>query len=181
MSATGRPAGLTPSQTIGPFWHDALDRPDLSGMTAGSNSNLLTLHGTITDAQGTPVGDAMVEVWHADADGGHGGNGRDRFHRCATDARGRFELRTFRPGGWTDADGTVHAAHITIGLFARGLLNRLHTRAYFAGDPALDQDAVLALVPANRRATLLARPDGPQAWAFDIRLSGDGETVFLAC
>jgi protocatechuate 3,4-dioxygenase alpha subunit len=66
-------------------------------------------------------------------------------------------------------------------IFGRGLLRQLHTRAYFDGDPALDQDAVLALVPEPRRRTLLARPDPQRAdrWLFDVRLQGHDETVFF--
>ncbi len=55
------------------------------------------------------------------------------------------------------------------------------TRIYFAGNPANDNDAVLALVPGDRRATLMAYPDpaNPSTWNFDIRLCSDCETVFF--
>jgi protocatechuate 3,4-dioxygenase alpha subunit len=75
----------------------------------------------------------------------------------------------------------LQAQHINVLVFARGLLKHLHTRVYFAGDPANSQDPVLALVPEKRRATLMARRSDadPAAWSFDIILQGDRETVFF--
>jgi protocatechuate 3,4-dioxygenase alpha subunit len=64
-------------------------------------------------------------------------------------------------------------------LFARGLLRQVYTRIYFEGDQSLESDAVLALVPVGRRETLLARPGDPGEWIFEVRLQGDGETVFF--
>jgi protocatechuate 3,4-dioxygenase alpha subunit len=66
-------------------------------------------------------------------------------------------------------------------VFARGMLKQLHTRIYFAGDPANQQDPILALVPAERRPTLLAQPNSsrPGSWRFDVRLQGEDETVFF--
>ena len=62
----------------------------------------------------------------------------------------------------------------------RGLLRHLYTRIYFAGDPALERDPLLGIVPETRRRTLLAHPgaDGT-TWEFTVRLQGDGETVFF--
>ena len=75
----------------------------------------------------------------------------------------------------------MQAPHINVLVFARGLLRHLHTRVYFEGDPANAGDPVLALVPEQRRATLLAQPceGDPGAWCFDIVLQGDRETVFF--
>ena len=71
--------------------------------------------------------------------------------------------------------------HVNVTVFARGILLHLYTRIYFAGDPANDQDPILALVPETRRSTLFAHPDRkqPGPWRFDIHLCGDGETVFF--
>ena len=73
------------------------------------------------------------------------------------------------------------AAHVNVCVFARGLLRHLQTRIYFAGDPAIASDAVVALVPEDRRQTLVAAPDGARAdrWIFDLRLQGADETVFF--
>ena len=74
----------------------------------------------------------------------------------------------------------LQAPHISVTVFARGLLRHLHTRAYFAGEPANANDAVLALVPEERRTTLMAQPSSePGTWQLEIRLQGEGETVFF--
>ena len=71
------------------------------------------------------------------------------------------------------------APHINVSVFARGLLNRLVTRVYFAGDPANGEDPVLALVPEDRRETLIAHSSGEGLWNFEIHLCGEQETVFF--
>jgi protocatechuate 3,4-dioxygenase alpha subunit len=74
----------------------------------------------------------------------------------------------------------ANAPHIAVSVLGRGLLNRLYTRLYFADEPANAADAVLALVPAARRSTLIASQETPGRWRFDVRLQGEGETVFFA-
>ncbi len=59
------------------------------------------------------------------------------------------------------------------------LLNRLATRLYFDGDPALAEDPVLKLVEPARRDTLIARRDAGGAWRLPIHLGGPRETVFF--
>jgi protocatechuate 3,4-dioxygenase alpha subunit len=94
---------------------------------------------------------------------------------------GTCEFQTIRPGRVSDGEGGLQASHINVCLFARGLLRQVHTRVYFNGDPAIQEDAVLALVPADRRHTLLATsdPQQPGRWLFDMRLQGKDETVFF--
>ena len=89
-------------------------------------------------------------------------------------------LTTLKPGSVPGRGNTMQAPHIQIAIFARGLMQHVVTRAYFAGEALNATDPVLTLVedPA-RRATLIARPDGDGAWRLDIRLQGEGETVFL--
>ena len=112
----------------------------------------LRISGTVYDGEGAPVPDALIETWQADS---------RTFHRLETDAGGRYSLATVEP-----AD-----SHILVAVFARGLLKHLVTRIYFSLDD----------VPAEfpRRDTLVARPAGQGAWTFDIRLQGEGETVFF--
>jgi protocatechuate 3,4-dioxygenase alpha subunit len=62
---------------------------------------------------------------------------------------------------------------------ARGLLKRLVTRIYFEDGEGLNDDPILNLVPAERRATLIASRENPQNYRFDIHLQGDTETVFF--
>ncbi|QBX36659.1 protocatechuate 3,4-dioxygenase subunit alpha [Brevundimonas sp. S30B] len=205
--------GQTPWQTVGPFFHYALPwrggadlvgtgsdlgaRPDLipaghdrlarHSRAAPVTGDALEIVGVVTDLDGAPVGDALIEIWQADAAGVYAspddprfiaGGAFSGFGRAATDEDGGYRFRTLRPGGVPGPDGRPQAPHLAVGVFGRGLLKRLVTRIYFAHDPANAEDAILALVPEGRRRTLLARPEG-QTWRFDIRLSGPDETVFF--
>ncbi len=173
----------TASQTAGPYWH-MIDFPQWAdllraeGPNAAAKGERILLTGRITDGAGEAVPDAMVEIWQADPEGRYD-SGFHGFGRCATDAEGRFRFVTLKPGAVPGPGNSTQAAHVVVTIFARGLMRGLVTRAYFAGDPRLDDDPVLALVPRARRGTLLARPAGDGEWRLDIRLQGEGETVFL--
>ncbi len=110
------------------------------------------IEGQVLDGAGEPVADALLEAWHD-----------DQFARCRTDAEGTFRF-TARP-----------APYLNITVFARGLLRQVNTRIYFPGET---EDAVLSLVDADRRHTLLARREG-EVVRFDVRLQGEDETVFF--
>ncbi|MCU0886532.1 MAG: protocatechuate 3,4-dioxygenase subunit alpha [Rubritepida sp.] len=168
----------TAHQTAGPYWH-LIDHPAWADATRhGGDGPRLALTGRITDGAGAPVGDAMVEIWHADPEGRYDG-GFQGFGRCATDADGRFRFTTLKPGPVPGRGNTLQAPHVQIAIFARGLLTHLTTRLYFAGEPLNETDPLLARVPAARRDTLLATETAPGTWTLDIRLQGEGETVFL--
>ena len=183
---------LSPFQPVGPYFHVML-RDEPRGhdtlVTTESRGERITIEGTLFDGAGAPMTDGLVEIWQADADG--------RFHhpadpaageadphfrgygRTATDDAGRFLFDTVRPGAVAGPDGRPQAAHILISVLAPGVLTRHVTRLYFEDDPAADEDAVLQLVPAGRRATLIAQPVAPGRYRFDIRLQGERETVFF--
>lgn len=184
----------TPSQTIGPFWHHALLQyaPDDLDPQRNAGSPMI-LQGRITDGAGEPVTDAMIEFWQADGDGryrhpvdpaaGQMPYGFVGFGRVATDDDGGYYIRTVVPGSPTENAGdVVHAPHLNVQLFARGLLRLLSTRVYLPG-PLTDEDPVLTLVPAERRQTLVAQSDGEAdgvpVFRFDIVLQGTAETVFF--
>ena len=154
--------------------------------------------GAVFDADGAPVPDAMVEIWQANAAGRYNSPGDDReglaldtdfigFGRSATGEDGGFRFRTLLPGRVPGPGNSLQAAHIAIGVFGRGLLKRLVTRLYFADRDGLDEDPILALVPAPRRATLIAAKDAAKdatshaTYRFDIHLQGEHETVFFDC
>ena len=176
----------TPGQTVGPFYGYALPYPGDSELVPSGRADAIRLHGTVYDGAGQPVPDALIEIWQADEKGTvpqtSGSLRRDGFTftgfgRAAVDAEGHYSFTTVRPGP-TD-DGAP--AFFAMTVFARGLLNRLFTRVYLPDDEsALAGDALLAVggrgpsVDAGRQAPTT---DG---YAFDIRLQGDGETVFLA-
>ncbi len=171
----------TPGQTVGPFYGDALPWPGDSELVAPGSVDAVRLHGTVYDGAGDPVPDALIELWQADATGSvpqvEGSLCRDGwsftgFGRAAVDAEGHYSFTTVCPGA---VDGKAPFFAVTV--FARGLLNRLFTRAYLPGDATL-ADPVLQALPQDRRDTLVARPD-EHGFCFDIHLQGPGETVFL--
>ncbi|MGG5889314.1 protocatechuate 3,4-dioxygenase subunit alpha [Falsiroseomonas sp. HC035] len=173
----------TASQTAGPYWHmidfpewaDLL-RPD--GPNAGVQGERITLTGRITDGDGAACADALVEIWQAGPDGRYS-PGFHGFGRCASDADGQFRFTTLKPGPVPGPGNATQAPHIALTIFARGLMKHVTTRVYFADEPRNAEDPILALVPAPRRGTLLARPEAPGTWRLDIRLQGADETVFL--
>lgn len=192
-------AGLTPSQTVGPYfaygltpgkayeWNDAFSNdlvtPDVSG-------DRIRVTGQVFDGDGALVPDAMLEIWQADAQGRFADPQDKRalpnatfkgFGRCGTTAKGEFTFDTIKPGSVPDPDGKPQAPHILLAVFARGMLLHLYTRIYFDDEAANNAaDPVLALVPADRRATLIAKRDANgAAYRFDVRLQGDNETVFF--
>ena len=182
-----------PSQTVGPFFQFALTANRSLGRMAEAEAigEHIRLRLTLLDGDGAPIPDAMVELWQADA-GGKYRHPHDTqsgaadpafcgFGRLGTDDAGACEFETVRPGAVPGEDGAMQAAHINVSIFARGLLGRLVTRVYFEGDPAIGDDQVLALVPADRRNTLIALrdPGEPGRWRLDIRLQGEAETVFF--
>lgn len=183
-----------PSQTVGPFFHLGLtgSRSIGSLVTAETQGERINLICRVLDGDGAPVPDAMLEIWQANAEGRYNHPDDQQsdkkidpsfvgFGRLATDNEGTCVFTTIKPGQVPGNNGSPQASHINVSVFARGILKRLATRIYFAEDPATRQDPVLALVPADRRHTLLARRDNtrPEEWHFDIHLCGDHETVFF--
>lgn len=180
----------TASQTVGPYLHIGLTWLITDNLVApGVEGEPITLQGRVTDADGAPVDDALVEIWQANRHGRYA-HPEDKgaapletswhgFGRVPTDKDGRFRFTTIKPGRVPAPGGGLQAPHINVTVFMRGMLKQLHTRIYFPGDPANDEDAVLASVPAARRATLIARADSAKSLVFDVRLQGAGETVFF--
>jgi protocatechuate 3,4-dioxygenase alpha subunit len=190
---------LTPiaSQTAGPYFHLGLTLRESIGclVTPQTKGERVRLTCRVLDGDGSPVNDAMLELWQADADGhyylprqtkdatqpaphDHEFQG---FGRLATDENGLCTFETIKPGRVPSNGDTLQAPHINVSIFARGLLVRLATRIYFAGDPANPDDPILTLTPPERRNTLMARPQEAEAgaWRFDIHLCGEQETVFF--
>jgi protocatechuate 3,4-dioxygenase, alpha subunit len=191
---------ITPSQTVGPFfkygltpngeydWNDAFTS---NLVTADASGERIRVAGRVFDGDGQPVPDCMLEIWQADAQGRFS-DPQDRralpnstfkgFGRCGTDANGEYAFDTIRPGSVPDPDGKPQAPHLLLAIFGRGMLLHLYSRIYFDGEAGNAADPVLALVPADRRGTLVAarQPGGGSAvYRFDIHLQGDSETVFF--
>ncbi len=159
---------LTPSQTVGPFLHIALADPALRFAVAADDPGAIHVHGTLTDGAGEAVPDGLIETWQADG----------LFARCPTGDDGRYEIYTVKPPAEPTVDGTPQAPHLSVSVFARGLLDRVVTRIYFPEDAAANEtDPTLAAVPAERRHLLVAAAEAEGHYRFDIRLQGDEESV----
>jgi protocatechuate 3,4-dioxygenase alpha subunit len=180
----------TPSQTVGPFFAPALTRESMNDLVrSDTRGAAIMIEGRILDGDGAPVDDAMVEIWQANAEGryDHPQDAQEKlldpnfhgFGRAATDQNGQFRFHTIMPGATPASGQGVQAPHVNVSIFARGLLKRLVTRIYFPDNPLNSRDPVLALAPAGRRSTLIARRTGADAFHFDIILQGDNETVFI--
>ena len=174
------------SQTVGPFFNFALTRDLSLGILAseGADGERIRLVLRVLDGDGVPAPcDALIELWQADARGVYAHPLDPRAGEADPKFRGFGRLETALDGTCafdTVKPGPVNGApHINVAIFARGLLKQLYTRVYFDGDPLNPSDPVLALVPEERRATLLARKQAAGPWHMDIRLQGDGETVFF--
>jgi protocatechuate 3,4-dioxygenase alpha subunit len=183
----------TTSQTVGPFFAVGLAwlyRDDLA--PEGVPGERVTIEGRVIDGDGQPVPDALLELWQANAYGryAHPEDTQDKpltpgflgFGRIASDAEGRFRVRTIKPGPVSAPDGSLQAPHILVSVFARGLMRRLVTRVYFPDEPANAGDPVLGRVEPARRGTLIAKPAGPAGrLEWNVILQGAGETAFFDC
>ena len=187
--------GTTPSQTIGPFHRIMVPWEGGAVLVAPDDPDAIRIQGRILDGAGEPVDDSVVELWQANVHGryAHAEDTREvplvadfeGFGRAITDRDGRFTIVTVKPGPVPGPGESLQAPHITLSVFARGLLKHLATRLYFADESAAnDKDPVLQSIgEAERRETLMAvRREGegtPPVYAFDIHLQGERETVFF--
>lgn len=170
----------TPSQTIGPFFHDALLDGDLTELVAPDRPEAIKIEGAVYDGAGDPVPDAMVEIWQTDAAGGYGSEDFLGFGRSGTDEDGNFSFATVKPGPVPGPDGTLQAPHVNVSVFARGLLKQVITRLYFPDEQANAEDPVLTSIEDSAlRGTLVARDEGNRYYRFDIYLQGEGQTAFF--
>lgn len=198
MSALQADFGQTPSQTVGPYFAYGLtatqygydfDQP-FDAVLALDNAagERIRLEGRVIDGDGKTIGDALVEISQPDGEGRYPQSvdeaqamGFRAFGRAGTgtDAQHRFVFHTVKPG----AERAGEAPHINVIVLMRGLLLHAFTRVYFSDEAQANAtDAVLQSVPAERRATLIAQrveTGGAVSYRLDIRMQGDGETVFF--
>jgi protocatechuate 3,4-dioxygenase, alpha subunit len=193
----------TASQTSGPYVHIGL-APGAAGFKTfeqelgqiiasdGVPGERIRIEGLVLDGLGAPVKDVLLEVWQADANGiyphpedpraGEVAPGFRGWGRIITDFdTGLWSFETIRPGATPGRAGKVQAPHLSFWLVSRGINIGLNTRMYFPQDTALHAtDPILTAVEqVARRQTLIATQTGPATYRFDIRLQGDGETVFI--
>lgn len=207
--------GQTPSQTVGPFFHYGLPwkggadlvgqsemgaRPELfpqeryllktPSARSVPNGDVIEIAGRVTDGNGDPIGDAMIEIWQANAAGRYRSADDPRvdvaidpaftgFGRASTDDDGVYRFRTIMPGRVPGPGNAMQAPHIAMSVFGRGLIKRLATRLYFEGADGNETDPILSAVAFDRRGTLIASRRDEASWWFDIVIQGDAETVFF--
>lgn len=192
-------SNITPSQTVGPYfkygltpgadyaWNDAFSNDLVTSDVSGERIRIV---GQVFDGEGKVIPDSMMEIWQADAQGRFADPQDTRaapnaafkgFGRCGADANGGFEFRTIKPGPVPGPGGKPQAPHILLAIFARGMTQQAITRIYFADEPANAADPIMARVPAERRATLIAVREAGESvtYRFDVHLQGDRETVFF--
>lgn len=193
----------TPSQTAGPYVHIGCT-PNVCGIDGvyaqdlGARMRLgpvrgreITLRGAVFDGFGAPLRDALIEIWQADGDGLYNSPSETRgaadpnftgWGRSAGDMNtGVFTFETVKPGRVPFIDGRLQAPHVSFWLAARGINIGLQTRMYFPDETAANaEDPILTRIEHQSRVpTLIAKADGVDAYRFDIRLQGEGETIFF--
>ena len=187
----------TASQTAGPYVHigcipsfagvEGIYPEDLgrSPISDGAQGEVITITGSVYDGTGWAMRDAMLESWQADAAGIYPGQpGADPavngFCRFAADGQtGEYTLRTVKPGAVQGRNGMIFAPQIALWIVARGINIGLSTRIYFE-DEDNSADPLLARIEQRPRVdTLIAKKTTNGTYRFDIRLQGDGETVFF--
>lgn len=183
----------TASQTVGPFFSIGLIRGGENVLVEERTSGQrILIQGQVLDGDGEPISDAVVEIWQADAKGiyNHPADSRREaadahfqgFGRCGTTDDGEFWFKTIKPGSVPGEDGAEQAPHVNVRVFARGMLIHAVTRLYFSDEETNGADSLLNSVEAGRRPTLIARLEETEdlpSYRFDLRMQGDGETVFF--
>jgi protocatechuate 3,4-dioxygenase, alpha subunit len=169
----------TPSQTAGPFFSFGLcTERSPSGVVAIEAPGAVELTGRVVDGAGDGVPDALVEIWQADGDGVY--RKEWGWARSGTDESGSYRLITLKPGRVPADDGALQAPHLSVLVFARGLLKPVLTRMYFPDEePANEEDPVLRALGDGERAALVAASENGRL-RFDIRLQGERQTPFFA-
>jgi protocatechuate 3,4-dioxygenase alpha subunit len=183
---------LTPSQTVGPYFSMRLPWDEGPYVVPAGTPGAITIIGRLLDGAGDPIPDGLIETWQASPEGrfAHPDDPRgpvpdgDKafrgFGRVPTGHDGSFKIVTLKPGALPAGDGAVEAPHIDVSVFSRGMLDRSVTRIYFPDETEANAaDPVLAQVPEDRRATLIAVPAADGLLRFDIHMQGDDETVFF--
>ena len=192
----------TPSQTVGPYFAIGLTqqifgrRQIATGSVCGAETpgEHIQLVGRVFDGAGTPVEDAMIEIWQADAEGRYAHPADKRpgersdpkfrgFGRAGTNAQGEFSFETIKPGPVPGPGNSLQAPHLNLIVFSRGMLTHAFTRVYFDDESSANEiDPILSLVEPARRGTLVAKRETEgtgMTFKFDIHLQGKSETVFF--
>jgi protocatechuate 3,4-dioxygenase, beta subunit len=201
--APKRPLLILPhtlSEVTGPvFGHERLGEldHDLTRQHDGEPlGERIILHGQVTDGDGRPVRNTLIEIWQANAAG--------RYHhvvdrhpapldpnftgagRAMTDDEGRYRFITVKPGAypWQNHPNAWRSAHVHMSLFGPAFATRLVTQMYFPGDPLFYQDPIFQSVrdPTHRELMISefdlseTVPEWALAYRFDVVLRGRDAT-----
>ncbi len=181
----------TPSQTVGPYLRIGFLSLVVDAIApVGLPGERVAVHGRMSDGDGKPINDGVLEIWQADATGkyAHPEHGQKTvsahafrgFGRILSNDQGIFQFTTIKPGPVPGPDGIRQAPHLAVTIFMRGMLRHLFTRMYFPDDPLNESDPVLQRVPAERRGTLVASAGAEKsALQWNIVAQGPAETVFF--
>ena len=168
---------ISPSQTIGPFSHEGWAwGVDASAACAAllAGTPTLSLSGIVRDGAGDVIDDAMIECWSPTSAAVEDALAVPGFRRAPTGLDGRYEFTLSRVAALPAGEPV---AYITV--IARGLVLHQFSAVFLEDDPGLAESALLAQVPPSRRATLVARKTGDNAYTWDIAMQGENETVFF--
>ena len=180
----------TASQTVGPYLKIGFGALASGSIAPASVAGeRFTIQGRLFDGDSKPVNDGAIEIWQANGKGAYASPADSRgmpveagfrgFGRLLTGADGEFKLSTIKPGRVPGPGGVLQAPHLAVVVFMRGSLRHLLTRIYFPDEPANAEDPIMKLVPADRRATLVARAVQPGVLEWNIFMQGANETVFF--
>jgi protocatechuate 3,4-dioxygenase alpha subunit len=158
----------TAEMTLGPFFPREFGE-GANDLAAGA-ANPIEITGRVTELDGKPLDNVILEIWQADAAGRFDNPDFPGWGRAASDARGEYRFRTIRPGA---APG--RAPHVNFLILYSGLMRQLQTAMFFENS----DDPVLRAVDASRRALLVAKKTTSTSYRFDIRLRGGDETPFF--
>jgi len=179
--------------TLGPFFPPSYVDRGANDLTTcegkAACGEVIEICGTVTQHDGTPLHNVVLEIWQADANGifrdAHDPRSQEAdpgfygWGRAATDAAGRYSFRTIRPGRYAAANGTLRAPHVNLVVVFSGLMRQLSTVIFFDDGAGNDTDPVLTSVAPSLRARMLARSDGAGRYRFDVVLRGARESVFF--
>jgi protocatechuate 3,4-dioxygenase alpha subunit len=188
----------SPSQTVGPYFAQGLlregDQVFTNVLTSESTEGeRIRIQGSVLDADGQPIEDAMIEIWQANSQGryNHPLDEQDKpldpnfmgHGRASTDIKGNYWFETIKPGSVPGPDEKSQAPHINVIVFARGMLSHAFTRIYFEDEAANSSDPVLLSIedPAHRSTLVAGRQEenGQIIYRFDICFQGEHETAFF--
>ena len=179
----------------------ALDNNLILNWTRGAAPAIgerIMMHGRVRDQSGRGVPHVLVEIWQANA-GGRYRHCKDGYlapldpnfggaGRTLTDAEGRYEFLTIRPGAypWPNRGNDWRPMHIHVSVFGHSFGQRLITQMYFEGDPLIPLCPIAATVKDRAQLDRLvapldmanSKPFDYLAYRFDIVLRGRRQSMF---